>query len=201
VFFNLFAAAEPSANDCNAHGTLRNDPSYNRIELWLRISSQAISVRFGGTLRLLGTPGEKHCCTPHLSSSLCRLTNFASLLLVCDFKSSNNLSILANRSLLNLLVQSWSFEWKTIYVTMVSCLLGFIFSGNANCERTISCVTTLFIDSLLSIFVKKIKTAQQTFQNEHRWELLKHFAHASVQIQIPNYKYHSLKYLFNKDFS
>jgi len=27
VFFNLFAAAEPSANICLAHGTLRNDQS------------------------------------------------------------------------------------------------------------------------------------------------------------------------------
>jgi len=27
VFFNLFAAAEPSANVCVAHGTLCNDPS------------------------------------------------------------------------------------------------------------------------------------------------------------------------------
>jgi len=27
VFFNLFSAAEPFANVCVAHGTLRNDPS------------------------------------------------------------------------------------------------------------------------------------------------------------------------------
>jgi len=27
VFFNLFAATEPSANVCDAHGTLWNDPS------------------------------------------------------------------------------------------------------------------------------------------------------------------------------
>ena len=64
MFFNLFAAAEPSANFCVAHGTLCSDPSlyptfcnkpvkqwycYNRIELWLWISSQAISVCFGWT--------------------------------------------------------------------------------------------------------------------------------------------------------
>jgi len=55
VFFNDFAAAEPSANVCVAHGTPCSDPSvyptfcnkpvkqwycYNRIDLWLRISSQ-----------------------------------------------------------------------------------------------------------------------------------------------------------------
>jgi len=63
VFFNLFAAVESSANVCVTQGTLRNDLSvcptfcnkpvkqwycYNRIELWLRNSSQAISVCFGG---------------------------------------------------------------------------------------------------------------------------------------------------------
>jgi len=32
----------------------------NRIELWLRISSQAISVCSSGTLRLRRNPGEKH---------------------------------------------------------------------------------------------------------------------------------------------
>jgi len=40
VLFNLFAAAEPSANVCVAHGTQCNDPSvycYKRIELSLRI--------------------------------------------------------------------------------------------------------------------------------------------------------------------
>jgi len=62
VCFNFSAAAEPSANVCV--GTLCNDPSVyptvcnkpvkqwycnNRTELWLRISSQAISVCFGGT--------------------------------------------------------------------------------------------------------------------------------------------------------
>jgi len=75
VFLNLFAVAEPSANVCVAHETLRNDPSvypafcnkplkqwycYKRIKLWLRISSQAISFRFGGTLRFHRTPVEKH---------------------------------------------------------------------------------------------------------------------------------------------
>jgi len=75
MFFNLFAAAEPSANVCLAHGTLwhripyhkgsnksnqlinrvfnaihsgkdtvKQWYCYNRIELWLRISSQAITV-------------------------------------------------------------------------------------------------------------------------------------------------------------
>jgi len=33
---------------------------YNHIELWLRISSQAISVCFGEILRFRGTPVEKH---------------------------------------------------------------------------------------------------------------------------------------------
>jgi len=80
MFFNLFAAAEPSANVCLAHGTLwhripyhkgsnksnqlinrvfnaihsgkdtvKQWYCYNRIELWLRISSQAITVCFGET--------------------------------------------------------------------------------------------------------------------------------------------------------
>jgi len=64
VFFNISAAAEPSANVCVAHGSLRNDPSvyptfcnkplkhwccYNCIELRLRISSQVISVCFDKT--------------------------------------------------------------------------------------------------------------------------------------------------------
>ena len=34
---------------------------------------------------------------------------------------------------LNLLVQSWIYEQRTLHVMMMSCLLGFIFSGNANC--------------------------------------------------------------------
>jgi len=64
VFFNLFAAGEPPANVCVAHGTLCNDPCVyptfcykpvkqwycrNRIELWWRASPQVISVCFGET--------------------------------------------------------------------------------------------------------------------------------------------------------
>ena len=48
---------------------------YNRVELWLRISSQAISVCFGGTLiatrrtmRFSGTPVEKHCPTENVQT-------------------------------------------------------------------------------------------------------------------------------------
>jgi len=69
VFSYFIAATKPSANVCVAHGTLCNDPSvHNRIELWLRILSQANSVRFGGalavtrqTLKFRGNPVGKHC--------------------------------------------------------------------------------------------------------------------------------------------
>jgi len=37
-----------------------------------------------------------------------------------------------NRDLLNLLFQSWICEQRMLNVTMVSCLLSYIFSGNAN---------------------------------------------------------------------
>jgi len=53
VFFNHFVATESSANV--AHVTLCNGPNvyvycYKHIELWLRISSQAKSIYFSGTL-------------------------------------------------------------------------------------------------------------------------------------------------------
>jgi len=68
LFFNLSAAAEPSANVCIAHGTLCNDPSYNRIETWLQISSQAISVCFGGTPGSLSrNPGWKSLLCAYIS--------------------------------------------------------------------------------------------------------------------------------------
>jgi len=72
VFFNLFAAAGPSANVCVAYGTLSNDPSvyptfcnkpvklwycYNPIELWLRISFQAIFVESLAATQALQNPG------------------------------------------------------------------------------------------------------------------------------------------------
>ena len=53
AFFNHFAAAEPSAKclrcSWNPMQWSKCRYCYNRIELWLWISSQAISVCFGGT--------------------------------------------------------------------------------------------------------------------------------------------------------
>ena len=67
-FSSFFAAAEPSAYVSVAHGTLCDDPNYNRIKLSLRISFQAISVCFGGTAgshtrnpEVPRNPVEKHC--------------------------------------------------------------------------------------------------------------------------------------------
>jgi len=39
-----------------------------------------------------------------------------------------------NLDLLNLLVHSWIYERRTLHVMMVSCLLGFNYSGSANCN-------------------------------------------------------------------
>jgi len=68
VFFNLFTATEPYANVCVAPGTLNNDPSVYPGFCNKRISSQAISVCFGGTPgshwrnpEVPRNPIEKHC--------------------------------------------------------------------------------------------------------------------------------------------
>jgi len=67
VLFNLFVAAEPSANVSIAHGTLCIDPSVfiaTTAQNWSQISFQAISVCFGGTLAATrGTPVEKQWFT------------------------------------------------------------------------------------------------------------------------------------------
>ena len=68
-FFNLFAAAEPSTNIYVAHGTLCNDPSVCPTSCNKRISSQAISVCFGGT------PVEKHCSILSVPSSFRRFNS------------------------------------------------------------------------------------------------------------------------------
>ena len=52
MFFNLFAAAEPSANVCVARGTLCNDPS---VYPTFSLMNQAISVCFGS--KVLRNPG------------------------------------------------------------------------------------------------------------------------------------------------
>ena len=49
VFFNLFAAAEPSADVCVAHVTLCNDPSVCLTFRYKRILSQVFLACFGGT--------------------------------------------------------------------------------------------------------------------------------------------------------
>jgi len=64
VFFNLFAATEPSANVCihcswNPMQWSKCLHWYKRLELWSRISSQAISVCFGGNLRFVSF--RAHC--------------------------------------------------------------------------------------------------------------------------------------------
>ena len=65
---------------------------------------------------------------------------------------------------LTLLVQGWIYEYRTLHVTMVSCLFGFISSGNANC------VTGLYqawrfgdIFFAFNIVVKMIKIIQYKF--------------------------------------
>ena len=68
-----------------------------------------------------------------------------------------------NRDRLRLLVQSWIMS-KERFVSLVSCLLGLIYSGNANFVTYIM-HDDFAIDSSLSI-VKKIKIIQQIFQRE-----------------------------------
>jgi len=71
VFFNIFAAAEPSANVCVAHGTLRNGPSVYivataqncgcefRPRQFRSISADSLAAT-RGNLRFRGIPVEKH---------------------------------------------------------------------------------------------------------------------------------------------
>jgi len=82
-----------------------------------------------------------------------------------------------NRDLLNLLVQSWICEQRACYFTTVYCLLGFIFSGHANCIITQGYVVRddLAVGSSLSIIVEKIKIIQKNCQKEYHSELLKYF--------------------------
>jgi len=47
-----------------------------------------------------------------------------------------------NRDILNLLVRSSIYVFRTFHVTMVSCLLSFIFSGNTNCNFFIFLILT-----------------------------------------------------------
>jgi len=71
VFFNLFAAAEPSANVYVVHGTLCNDPSvciattaqkysYEFCPRQLRFVSAEPLAATRGTSGFRGTPIEKH---------------------------------------------------------------------------------------------------------------------------------------------
>ena len=66
VFFNLFAAAEPSANVCVAHGTLCNDPSVypifcNKPNGYRNVVCMFyFSVLAEPLAATPGTPGEKH---------------------------------------------------------------------------------------------------------------------------------------------
>ena len=75
MFFNLFAAREPSANVCVAHGTLCNDPSVyptfsNKSETAVLVQEQNCGCEFHArqfrsvSVELLvathGTPVEKH---------------------------------------------------------------------------------------------------------------------------------------------
>jgi len=72
VFLNHFAAGEPSANVCVAHGTVRNDPSVYiattaqnrgcefRLAQFRSVSGEALAAT-RGTQRFRGTAVEKHC--------------------------------------------------------------------------------------------------------------------------------------------
>jgi len=75
VFFSHFAVAEPSVNVCVAHGTKCNAPSvylattaqyrgceFRPRQIWSNSAETPTATR--GTLRLCGTPVEKHC--PHV---------------------------------------------------------------------------------------------------------------------------------------
>jgi len=47
VFFNLFAAVEPSANVCVAHGTLCNYETVELLQLHRTVVANSISGNFG----------------------------------------------------------------------------------------------------------------------------------------------------------
>ena len=108
-FCKFFAAVEPSANDCVTRVTPCNDPSvyptfcnkhvtqwygYNCIEMWLWISSQAISVRFGAT------PGS-HSRDPEVPRNPCWKT----LILTCY--SNFKIAVISFKLLLTMLSAVW----------------------------------------------------------------------------------------------
>jgi len=67
VFFNLFAAAEPSASVCVAHGTLCNNPSVYTLFVISQMCGNAASMLYfyvsaEPLADTRGTSVEKHCC-------------------------------------------------------------------------------------------------------------------------------------------
>jgi len=69
VFFNLFAAMEPSANVCVAHGTLCSDPTFYSAKPLRTVFANFVPGQFGLFRGATLTPGS-HFHKPDVAQNL-----------------------------------------------------------------------------------------------------------------------------------